>query len=362
MCSSNIKSEMKKPYKIPFLAFNVLRSFFSHQIAAFRLLLVARCSRFSAFSSRLLALSLLFTSFFLFNCSSSIAQQDPQFNQYFFNPLGINPAYAGSRGMLSAVAIHRTQWVGFEGAPSSQAFAIHAPTKDKKMGLGFQLMNDVIGPKTTTAISGVYAYKVRINRGRLGFGLRASLYNYTFRWDEIEYRDNSNYGSIERGRENYLTPSFDFGMYYSDRKNYIGFELTHLNEGKLGIEGDNVNIESTARQEAQAIITAGRAFRLNRYVIFKPSVLIKTANNRPAFIDVNASVLLKEKLWLGMSYRRGYGAVAILEYNINRSLRIGYSYDISLTELSRRNGGSHEIFIGYDLNVFRSPIVSPRYF
>lgn len=315
---------------------------------------------------RLLSFSSLFLFFFfpfiLFHSSPLKAQQDPQFNQYFFNPLGINPAYAGSRGMLSTVAVHRSQWVGFDGAPTSQAFAIHSPTKSKKMGLGLQFMNDRIGPKTTTAVSGVYAYKVRIGRGRLGLGIRASLYNYNFDWNKIEYKDNTTFGSIQRGTESFLTPSFDFGAYYSDKRNYIGIEFTHLNEGRLGIQADNVNIESTARQVAQAIITAGRAFRINRFVVLKPSVLIKTANNRPAFVDLNASVLLKEKLWLGMSYRRGYGAVAILEYNINKALRIGYSYDIAVTELSRQNGGSHEIFLGYDFNILRSRIVSPRYF
>jgi type IX secretion system PorP/SprF family membrane protein len=318
-----------------------------------------------AFSFQLFASSFslfLFSALLLFNLSSAFSQQDPQFNQYFFNPLAINPAYAGSRGMLSAVAVHRSQWVGFDGAPTSQSFAIHSPTKDKKMGLGFQLMNDKIGPKNTTAVSGVYAYKVRIARGRLGFGLRASLYNYVFDWDEIEYQDQSAFGSNNRGVETYMIPSFDFGAYYSDKRNYLGVEFTHLNQGKLGLQADNINITNTAQQKAQAIITAGRAFRVNRNVIFKPSVLIKTANNTPAFVDVNASVLLKDKLWLGMSYRRGYGVVSIVEYNINKSLRIGYSYDIALTELSRRNGGSHEIFVGYDFNILRSRIVSPRYF
>lgn len=289
-----------------------------------------------------------------------MAQQDPQFNQYFFNPMGINPAYAGSRGMLSAALIHRSQWVGFEGAPTSQAFSVHLPSKDKKMGFGFQALNDVIGPKNTVAISGAYAYNVRLARGRLAFGLRASLYNYQFNWDNIEFRENNSITPV--GKESYLIPSFDFGMYYHDKKNYIGFELTHLNQGKLGVQSDNINLQNTVRQEAQAIITAGKAFRINRFVVYKPSILIKTANNKPAFVDINNSVLLRNKIWLGLSYRRGYGAVAIFEYNVNKALRVGYSYDISLTSLSRQNGGSHEIFIGYDWNLFRSRVVSPRYF
>lgn len=289
-----------------------------------------------------------------------MAQHDPQFNQYFFNPLGINPAYAGSRGMLSAVAIHRSQWAGLEGAPTTQSFAIHAPRKGKKMGFGFQAVNDNIGPKNTISISGIYAYSVKMARGRLAFGIRASMFNYQFNWDEIEYKDKN--GIVNTGKESYLTPSFDFGMYYHDKRSYIGMELTHLNQSKLGVQPDNQNLSYASRQKAQLIITAGRAFRLNRYFIFKPSLLVKAANNKPAFIDINASVLMKNKLWVGFSYRRGHGGVAILEYNIDKRFRIGYSYDISLTSLGKIYGGSHEIFLGYDINVFNSAIVSPRYF
>lgn len=300
--------------------------------------------------------------FFCLLALSAVAQQDPQFNQYFFNPLGINPAYAGSRGALSAVAIHRSQWVGFEGAPSTESFAIHSPTRNKKMGLGLQIMNDRIGPKNTVTVSGIYAYKIRLGRGNLGFGLRASLYNYAFNWDEIEYKDGSNYGSITRGKETYMTPSFDFGMYYNDKKTYLGLEITHLNQGRIGIQADNVNLTFASRQQSQAILTAGHAFVLNRFITLKPSILVKTTSNQPAFIDVNGSILLREKLWLGLSYRRGYGAVAIMEYNVTKALRIGYSLDFSITTLNRQNGGSHEIFIGYDLKLFKSGIISPRYF
>lgn len=293
----------------------------------------------------------------------AVAQQDPQFNQYFFNPLGVNPAYAGSRGTLSAIAIHRSQWVGFDGAPSSESFAIHSPSKSKKMGLGLQVMTDRIGPRNTTVVSGIYAYKIRVGRsGKLGLGIRASLYNYAFDWDEIDYKDGSNFGSVERGKETFFTPSFDFGIYYSDKRNYIGLELTHLNEGDIGFQADNVNIEFASRQQIQAIFIAGRAFIINRYLTFKPSILIKSTNNQPMFIDLNASFLLREKLWLGASFRRGYGAAAVVEYNVTKLLRIGYSLDFAFTSLNRQNGGSHEIFIGYDLKLFKSGIISPRYF
>lgn len=292
----------------------------------------------------------------------SFAQQDPQFNQYYFNPVLVNPAYAGTRGMMSMVGVHRSQWLGFDGAPTTQSFAIHTPTRNKKMGVGLQMFNDRVGPKNTFAISGIYAYKIRVGRGKLGFGLRASLYNYTFDWGKIEYKETNSGYALNQGRESYLTPSFDFGMYYHDKFNYIGLELSHLNQGKLGIEAQNVNLESTSRQNAQAILIAGKAFRINRDVVFKPSLLARYSYNLPFFFDLNASFLLKNKIWLGASYRRGYGAVLVFEYNINKALRIGYSYDVSVTTLNRQNFGSHEIFIGYDINLFRSRVISPRYF
>ena len=289
------------------------------------------------------------------------AQYAPQFNQYYFNPILVNPAYAGTRGMLSMVGVHRSQWVGFDGAPSTQSFAIHSPSRRKNMGYGFQLMNDRIGPKNTIAVSGIYSYKLRVGRGKLGLGLRASLYNYTFDWSKIDYRESGGY-ALNQGRESYLTPSFDFGLYYNDKLNYVGMELSHLNQGRLGVEAENVNIESTSRQNAQMILVGGRAFKINRELIFKPSTLIRLAIDQPAFFDLNASFLMRNRLWLGASYRRGYGLVLVSEYNIDKSLRVGYSYDIATTTLSQGNAGSHEIFIGYDINVLRSRIVSPRYF
>lgn len=298
---------------------------------------------------------------FAFLPNRSVAQLAPQFNQYYFNPILVNPAYAGTRGMLSMVGVHRSQWVGFDGAPSTQSFAIHSPTRRKNMGVGLQMMNDRIGPKNTIAVGGIYSYKIRMGRGKLGFGLRASIYNYTFDWGKIEYRESGGY-ALNEGRESYLTPSFDFGMFYNDKYNYVGLELSHLNQGRLGIEAPNVNINSTSRQNAQMIFVAGRAFRINRELVFKPSILFRGALDQPAFFDLNASLLIREKLWVGASYRRGYGAVAVIEYNIDKQLRFGYSYDIAATSLNRQNLGSHEIFIGYDINLFRSRIVSPRYF
>ena len=109
-----------------------------------------------------------------------VAQQDPQYSQYMFNQLAINPAYAGSKEALSTAMFLRNQWTGIEGAPKTETFTLHGPLKKRKVGLGLAIISDKIGPKKTTGIMGSYAYRIPIKNGKLAFGLRFGVYNYTY--------------------------------------------------------------------------------------------------------------------------------------------------------------------------------------
>ena len=159
---------------------------------------------------------------------NGFAQQDPQYSLYMFNPLGVNPGYAGSREALSAVLVHRSQWVGLKGAPVTQAFAINTPLKNKSMGVGLNVTNDKIGPKNILSATAVYAYRIKIGSGKLAFGLRGGIQNYNYNWDMIEYKNqedqipNTAVGS-------FVIPTFDFGMYYHTNTFYAGIALEHLN-------------------------------------------------------------------------------------------------------------------------------------
>ena len=88
------------------------------------------------------------------------AQQDAQYTQYMYNPMNINPAYAGSRDVLSIFGMHRTQWVGLEGAPTTNVFSIHTPLKNERLGLGLSIVNDKIGPSSENSISIDFAYRI----------------------------------------------------------------------------------------------------------------------------------------------------------------------------------------------------------
>jgi type IX secretion system PorP/SprF family membrane protein len=95
------------------------------------------------------ALILLLVSGFQAN-----AQFEPQFTQYMFNEMFINPAYAGSRDQISATLSYRNQWVGLQGAPKTQSASVHGPLMNKKMGLGLTMMNETIGVTRMFSVSG----------------------------------------------------------------------------------------------------------------------------------------------------------------------------------------------------------------
>ncbi len=291
------------------------------------------------------------------------AQQDPKFNQYMFNPLGINPAYAGSREAISGVALFRNQWIGIDGAPTTQSFAIHGPLMNKKMGLGFQMSNDNIGARNTINAEFDYAYRFPLLKGKMSLGLGAGFNYFTFNWNKVTFKDAADVVPFY-GQSQILTPDVDFGAFYNTRKLYIGIEFAHLLEPRANFSAADslLSLGLAYKQFRHMSLTFGRAFVLNKHLTLKPSILYKQAGLYQGALDLNVSVLIDEKLWAGITARPNYGAAVILEYIIAEKYRIGYSFDYPFNALRYTNGSSHEIFLGIDLALRKSPSVSPRYF
>ncbi len=306
--------------------------------------------------------------FFFFLCSSifwmagvSIAQQNPQYNQYMFNPLIVNPAYAGSKEQLSVVALHRSQWIGFEGAPMTQTLAIHAPFRKRSVGLGANIINDKIGPTNNLGILVAYAYRIRVGPGKLSFGLRSGAYNYAFHWNKIDYKDQNEFAGLDT-RSNRWIPIFDYGMRYHTNNFYAGFTMANINRPIIRIRDSADSTRFSSVLNRYVNLTAGYAQVVADNVVFRPSIFIKVLKGQRPTVDANASFLLKRNLWLGLSYRTGRTFVAITEYKISAFVSAGYSFDYSLNKLRTFNSGSHEIFISYEVPFKKSRVLSPRYF
>jgi len=274
------------------------------------------------------------------------AQQEVMVSQYMFNGLFLNPAYAGSHDFTSVSALHRNQWVNFEGAPKSNLFAIDAPIANQSMGLGLQIINDRIGLMGNTDILANYAYHLKLGPGKLSFGLRAGISNETFNASGVKNVDLSD--PLYQANVSAWIPKFGFGTYYYTDRFYAGFSIPTL----YALRADNLR-EYTRHY----FLNAGYVFDLGTNVKFKPSTLLKFEPSAPLQADINANFLFMDKFWIGASYRTGDAFIGIIEFQITKEFRIGYAYDATTSPIRNYSGGSHEIMLGYD---FLSKIVKVR--
>jgi len=288
-----------------------------------------------------------------------LAQQDALFSQYMFNPLIVNPGYAGSREVLSTNIIHRSQWLGFEGAPSTQSVSIHAPLRKNKIAIGGLILNDRIGPVSTIGAFGVYNYKLKLLRGKLSLGLKGGMYHFRFDTNAIDYQDVDD--PLNNGILTSTIPSFDFGTYYYTKKFYAGLTLSHLARESINLKVNNLETQTFLRRHLTA--TVGKAIPTkNEKIVLRPSVFLRMVGTDIINVDANFSVLFNKRLWLGASVRSSKNLVLITEIYATKMLRIGYSYDITFSALRNYSAGSHELFIGLDTELLRKRANSVRYF
>lgn len=284
-------------------------------------------------------------------------QQDALYSQYMFSTFTINPAFAGTKESTSGLLLYRTQWTGMDGAPQSGSFSMHTPFKQKDFALGLNATRESIGPTDNTAAFLTYAYHLNLGTGKLSLGLRGGAYRSSFNANELNYREPDRYSNA--GTVSSIIPSFDFGGYYYTDRFYAGLSATHLTQRRL----EYPLPEGAGYMELQRhyMATAGYAYQLSPNLIFRPSTLVKYTQAAPINFDLNASFLIHDRLWLGASYRSDRSLVVISEFNVTDYIRAGYSFDYGLNELQDHHNGSHEVFVGFDLNLKGKRSVSPRY-
>jgi type IX secretion system PorP/SprF family membrane protein len=290
------------------------------------------------------------------------AQQDALFSQYMFNKLAVNPGYAGSRELLTADVLYRYQWVNIDGAPKTISASIHSPLNNPHLALGLSVTNDQIGAMANTSAMATFAYRIIFPKGKLSFGLQAGVKSSGIDWNSVKSYDAADPVVVYRSElEKKAVPDASFGVYYYSDKFYAGVSSRQLLQNQTLMVTDSAGNTDFTKLLAHFYGMAGVAIPLGENVVFRPSLLAKYVKNAPPQLDINASFLFANTLWLGASYRTEKAVSFITEVNIAQNLRIGYSYDIWLNELKVYNKGSHEIRLSFDFNVGKR-ILSPRYF
>jgi type IX secretion system PorP/SprF family membrane protein len=291
------------------------------------------------------------------------AQQDSQFTQYMYNTINVNPAYAGSRETMSMFALHRTQWVGLEGAPLTNTVSIHTPINGSNIGIGMSIVSDKIGPSEENNIAIDFSYTIPTSdRYKLSFGLKASANLLNIDFNKLNKYDKNDY-SFDTNIDNKFSPNIGVGVYLHSDNTYIGLSAPNLLETKhfdrYASTGANSHV---AKERIHYYLIAGHVFDLSDAVKFKPSVLTKLVQGAPLQVDLSGNFLINKKFMAGVAYRWSAAVSAMVGFQISDSWFIGYGYDLETTKLSNYNSGSHEIFLRYELFNKYDRIIAPRFF
>ena len=294
---------------------------------------------------------------FFIICFTSIAQQDPQFTQYMYNTMAVNPGYTGSRGHLSLIGVYRTQWVGLEGAPTTQSLAIHGPL-GRNVGLGFSVINDQLGPANEIFVDGNFSYTLRFKKNRrLSFGFKVGIRNLNIDFSKGILNEGGDpiFGQNINNRH---LGTIGAGLYYHTNKGYFGLSIPNFLTTK---QYDDLEA-SIAVEEIHYFLIGGYVFNLNSNLKFKPSTFVKAVPGAPLIFDVSANFLINEKFTAGLSYRWDDSISALVGLQISKRLDIGYAYDYTTTEIRNFNNGSHEIFLRWEFITIDKNLKSPRFF
>lgn len=287
------------------------------------------------------------------------AQQDAQYTNYMYNTINVNPAYAGSRGSMSIFGLHRTQWVGIDGAPNTNAFSINTPLSNSKVGLGVSFINESIGVINENKISIDFSYTLDLNHNgsKLNFGLKGTANILDVAYSElVQY--NPNDPQFQQDIKSQFTPNFGVGVYWHNKSSYVGLSMPNLLETT---RFDN-NIQSTMQQKMHYYFMGGHVFEINPVLKFKPAVLFKAISGAPLQTDLSANFLMHDKLTLGAAYRFDAAWSALIGFQVTDGMFVGYSYDAETSKLANYNSGSHEVFLRFELFNKYKKISAPRFF
>lgn len=301
--------------------------------------------------TKFLFFALLLTGF------AGFAQQDAQYTQYMYNTININPAYAGSRGVVSIFGLHRTQWVGLDGAPVTNAVSLNAPINNSKIGVGLSFVNDRIGPTDENTISADISYTIKTSETyNLSFGIKGTANLFSLDVNKLNPVDAGD-PHLQNFNNNF-TPNFGAGVYFHSEKLYLGvsvpnfFETTRYEDNSISVYKERMNF----------YLIGGYVFDLSPTIKFKPAFLMKTIEGAPLQLDVSGNFLFNDKFTIGAAWRWDAAVSLMAGFQATEGLFIGYGYDLETTKLSNYNSGSHEVFLRFELFNKFNKVTSPRFF
>ncbi|WP_209404579.1 type IX secretion system membrane protein PorP/SprF [Pseudozobellia sp. WGM2] len=307
----------------------------------------------------------LLTFLLVASFSGVVAQQDAQYTQYMYNTMAVNPAYAGSRGVFSIAGLHRSQWIGLDGAPKTQTLNFHTPVSER-VGIGLSIVNDEIGNGTNqeTYFDGVFSYTIPLSRtAKLSFGVKASAHLLNVDFNKLANYNNeaSSIGLSNIDRK--FSPNFGAGVYYHTDDFYLGLSVPNFLKTRH-FDDSSSSTSFLAEERMNFYLITGYVFDIHPRWKFKPAALLKAVSGAPLQADISANFLYNDKFTLGAAYRWDAAVSALFGFQLSDQFMVGLAYDREVTELggTRFNDGSFEIMLRYEFLTRYKRVLTPRFF
>ncbi len=292
-----------------------------------------------------------YTLFFIFfgslpNIVSS--QQLPQFTQYQFNTIAVNPAYAGASDFFTINLLNRNQWVGIEGAPVTQTISVNSSVPNSNFGVGLSAINDKLGFEKNSFVYADISYTLDIgykSTKKISFGLKAGASKFGISDDILQDNQNSNDDYLN-SILNQWRPDVGLGVYYRSEYFYLG-----LSAPKLFDFSSNSISNYQLDNRLNYYFNGGYLKNINSRLKLRPSFLVKYVNGSPLSVDLSTFFILNEKVWLGANYRYKDAIGATAKLSVFEGFEVGYAYEFPITDLGRFTSGSHEVLLIYKFKV-----------
>ena len=293
------------------------------------------------------------------------AQQDPQYTQYMYNMSVVNPAYTTNEpGLLNFGALYRSQWVGTVGSPETLTFFAHTPLSDK-IETGISIISDRIGDGAIKEnnIYADFAYILKLDdKSNLSLGLKGGVTLFESDFTNFMLPQTQDDAAFNQNI-NQTFPNIGMGVFYTRQQFYAGLSIPNLLTSTHLETRDGITTKGS--ENIHVFLTSGYVFDINNDLKLKPSILAKAVDGSPLTVDASVNALYLERFEGGLSYRLDDSVSAMFNIAVLPSLRIGYAYDYTLSNLSTYSSGSHEIFVLFDLELLglgKGYNKSPRFY
>lgn len=279
---------------------------------------------------------------------TAASQRNFHVSQYMLHQPLINPASISSYQGLNGALLHRSQWVGFDGAPIVSGLSVNSPIKSSNNSLGLTVLHDVIGVNRDISISAQYAYKLPVSeKGFFSLGLAGMLRMVQSDYSQLSLNDAGD--DVFTGTTpTFTSPNFSFGMYYFQNRFYVGFSSPTILSNKITFDQSYKMETSFDVNDLHYNLHAGYGFVISPKVDLNTSTLLKAVSGAPLQADLNAQVVFSKRIGVGVSYRTSKELIGLVSLQVIKQLKLAYAYDYNMAEIAQFSSGSHEIMLLLD--------------